>query len=400
MLFATIPASLSSSLRAFLQWRCLLLLLVFAPGALFAAGPLPVSMTAERWLARGEATFTADSQFPGGVLNIKKGSAELKDLTFADGTIAFDMYMPDHGILGLRFRQHDRDNAEALYFRPQNGCDRAKDCMQYMPLDHGAFEWDLFPEDEVAAPIHLLAWNHIRIELTGRRMQVYVNQARNPTLQVNNMEGSALAGALSFGGPAKYANLVLTTRQPGIAAAKNSTTSTFLRHWKVSASSVLPTIHDPQLNVPMGIVPKYAAMPSKGAPWKAVTAESKGLVNFSREVGSAKDGSIVSVAWAKTTLVSNREQVKQVQLGWVREVWVYVNGELVFSGRNLEGLPAAKVADERIAIDNGSFRLHLRKGVNEIAIALDDNLPGNTQHYGWGMEVKLNDLAGVSPGPA
>ena len=27
------------------------------------------------------------------------------------------MYMPDHGILGMRLRAQDRDNAEALFFR-------------------------------------------------------------------------------------------------------------------------------------------------------------------------------------------------------------------------------------------------------------------------------------------
>jgi len=120
------------------------------------------------------------------------------------------------------------------------------------------------------------------------------------------------------------------------------------------------------------------------------------LVNFSREVGSAKDGSVISLAWAKTTLVSDKAQSKTVEIGWVREIWVYVNGTLVFADRNIEGLPAAKAADERISLGNGTFRLPLKKGNNEVAIALDDNLPGNTQHYGWGMEVKLRDTTGLS----
>ncbi len=43
-------------------------------------------------------------------------------------------------------------------------------------------------------------------------------------------------------------------------------------------------------------------------------------------------------------------------------------------------------------------QLPLRRGRNEIAIALDDNLPGNVQHYGWGMELELNSLMGVMQG--
>jgi hypothetical protein len=140
-------------------------------------------------------------------------------------------------------------------------------------------------------------------------------------------------------------------------------------------------------------------MPPDSKAWRSITAETKGLVNFSHEVGSAKDGAVISLAWARTTLVSDRAQMKAVQIGWVREVWVYVNGALVFAGRNIDGLPAAKAADERISLENGAFRLPLKRGKNEIAIALDDNLPGNTQHFGWGMEVKLKDSTGISLEP-
>jgi len=136
-------------------------------------------------------------------------------------------------------------------------------------------------------------------------------------------------------------------------------------------------------------------MPPNGNAWKAITADTKGLVNFSHEVGSAKDGSVISLAWAKTTLVSDKAQSKTVQIGWVREIWIYVNGTLVFQDRNIDGMPAAKAGDERISLENGTFLLPLKKGKNEIAIALDDNLPGNTQHYGWGMELKLGDPTGV-----
>jgi hypothetical protein len=49
-------------------------------------------------------------------------------------------------------------------------------------------------------------------------------------------------------------------------------------------------------------------------------AETKGLVNFSHEVGSAKDGAVISLAWAKTTLASDKAQSKTVQIGWVYDI--------------------------------------------------------------------------------
>jgi hypothetical protein len=374
---------------------------LFALGSSFAETTVPVPMKADHWLSNGNATFTAADDAPEGVLEVSKGSVEAKDLIFGDGTIDFDMYMPDHGILGMRLRAQDRENAEALYFRPQKDCNTSSDCMQYMPLEHGAFEWDLFPEYQVSAPIHTSSWNHFRIVVMGRTMRVYVNRSSQPTLSVDHMEGGALSGGLIFGGPAKYANLVITLAKTSSAAEETASEPRdgFLRHWQISTASVLPSVHDPQLDAPMGVLPPYASMPADVKAWRTITAETKGLVNFSHDVGSANDGSVISVAWAKTTLVSDTAQSKSVQIGWVREIWVYVNGALVFTGRNIEGLPAAKAADERISLGNGTFRLPLKKGKNEIAIALDDNLPGNTQHFGWGMELKLGDLNGISLEP-
>jgi hypothetical protein len=363
----------------------------------FSEKTITVPMKADRWLSNGNATFAADDHAPDGVLSISKGPVDVKDLTFRDGTIEFDMYMPDHGILGMRLRTQNRDNAEALFFRPQKDCNASPDCMQYMPLEHGAYEWDLFPEYQSSAPIRTLSWNHFRIVVMGRTMRVYVNRSSSPTLSVDHMEGGALSGGLTFGGPAKYANLAITPAEP-LSAAPHTMPEPkdgFLRHWKISTASVLASVHDPKLDAPMGVQPPYSSMPPDGKAWRAITAETKGLVNFSHEVGSAKDGSVISLAWAKTTLFSDKAQSKTVQIGWVREIWVYVNGTLVFSDRNIEGLPAAKADDERISLENGTFLLPLKKGKNEIAIALDDNLPGNTQHYGWGMELKLGNRTGV-----
>ena len=363
----------------------------------FTEKMITVPMKADRWISNGNATFAADDHAADGVLSISKGPVDVKDLTFRDGTIEFDMYMPDHGILGMRLRTQNRDNAEALFFRPQKDCNTSPDCMQYMPLEHGAYEWDLFPEYQSSAPIRTLSWNHFRIVVIGTTMRVYVNRSSKPTLSVDHMEGGALSGGLTFGGPAKYANLVITPAKPLSSAARPAPERKdgFLRHWKISMASVLASVHDPKLDAPTGVQPSYASMPPNGNAWKAITADTKGLVNFSHEVGSAKDGSVISLAWAKTTLVSDKAQSKTVQIGWVREIWIYVNGTLVFQDRNIDGMPAAKAGDERISLENGTFLLPLKKGKNEIAIALDDNLPGNTQHYGWGMELKLGDPTGV-----
>ena len=85
-----------------------------------------------------------------------------------------------------------------------------------------------------------------------------------------------------------------------------------------------------------------------------------------------------AVAWLKTNVDSDSTQTKHVSIGWAREIWVFVNGKLVFADKNLYQPPAArKTPDGRLSLENGSFDLPLQKGKNEIAIALADNF------YGW-----------------
>jgi hypothetical protein len=108
------------TLPRFISSRHLLLFLViFASRRSFAETTTPVPMKADHWLSTGNATFTAGDHASDGVLEISKGSVDVKDLIFHDGTIEFDMYMPEHGILGMRLRAQNRENGEAIYFRPQ-----------------------------------------------------------------------------------------------------------------------------------------------------------------------------------------------------------------------------------------------------------------------------------------
>lgn len=126
------------TLLRFISPRHLLLLLtIFALRSSFAETTIPVPMKADRWLSNGNATFTAGDHAPKGVLEISKGQIDLKDLIFEYGTTEFDMYIPDHGILGIRLSAQNRENAETLFFRLQKECNASPDCLQYMPLEHG-----------------------------------------------------------------------------------------------------------------------------------------------------------------------------------------------------------------------------------------------------------------------
>jgi hypothetical protein len=89
---------------------------------------------------------------------------------------------------------------------------------------------------------------------------------------------------------------------------------------------------------------------------------------------------------------SDRKQTKKVDIGWTRELWVFVNGKLAYADKNLfdqEG--ARKTPDGRCSLENGAFTLPLEAGDNEVAVAIANDF------FGWGVMLRLADPEGVHP---
>ena len=120
-----------------------------------------------------------------------------------------------------------------------------------------------------------------------------------------------------------------------------------------------------------------------------MSTERNGLVNLSREYGRPVPEPNRALAWLKTTIASDRKQMKNVEIGWTRELWVYVNGKRVYADKNLfEQEESRKAPDARCSLENGSFALPLEAGDNEVAVAIANNF------FGWGMMMRLPDTDG------
>ena len=177
-----------------------------APGA----GPIAIPMTADHWQTKENAEFLRQLGFFHGLMRLNSGNAVLKDTTFSDGTIEFDVNTIGRGSPGIAFRQQDDDNFELLYFRPDPACPAYRACMQYAPQTHGVLLWDLFPQYQTRAPLRENGWNHVKMVVSGRRMRVFVNDVPSPTLEVGRLEGDAVTGAVRLQGPGTFANMVIT----------------------------------------------------------------------------------------------------------------------------------------------------------------------------------------------
>ena len=360
---------------------CFLSVLPLAQGA----EPITIPMTADHWQTKENAEFLRQLGFYHGLMRLNSGSAVLKDITFSDGTIEFDVNTIGRGAPGIAFRQQDEDSFELLYLRPDPACPAFRACIQYAPQTHGVLLWDLFPQYQTRAPLRESGWNHIKMVVSGRRMIVFVNDATSPTLEVGRLEGDAMKGGLRLQGPGTFANMVIIPDavdglSPEPARDPLDRDRGLARNWRLSTFSALPN----------GKEPVYNEMPGASQEWKTISTERKGLVNLSREYGRPLPGTNRAVAWLKTTITSDRRQTKKVDIGWTRELWVFVNGKLVYADKNLfEVEEARKAPDGRCSLENGAFTLPLESGDNEIAVALANNF------FGWGLMLRLVDPEGV-----
>ncbi len=346
------------------------------------AQPIKVPMTADRWQTIDNAEYL--SHKGADAMHLKGGVAVLNDLTFRNGTIEFDVDPLGMGA-GIGFRRRDKDTYEDVYLRPRPKCSEAVDCVQYAPYSRGVLLWDLFPGYQAPAPLREGDWNHVKVVVSGRRMNVFINGATTPTLKVGSLEGDALEGGFLLQGPGYFANLVFAEGaveglDPKPEKDQTADDRRFVRDWQIAPFHELPPDTEPNVTERSG----------SGTGWQPIAAERGGLVNISRQYGLPLARPRRAIAWLKTTVRSEKDQTKKATIGWGREVWVFVNGQQVFKDANLYQPPSArKPPDGRISLENGSFALPLKTGENEIAVAVANNF------YGWALILHLDDIEGI-----
>lgn len=357
-----------------------------------APAAMPIALTLDHWQLDGAAEFVPTEGFPDGLLKLGDGRAVSRNLVFADGTIEYDAKLSADGFASVEFRRRDAGTSEIFYLRPDGDCPAANDCVQYVPRYHGVWPWEMYPEYQASAPVTIGGWNHVRLVVSGRRMDVFLNRAPDPVLRVGHLAGDALAGGLELVGPAAFANLVVTPGatgglSPAPVPDPSARDRTLVRDWQVSAPFSLAFDASPGL----------AAMPSAADAWRTIPVEPNGLVNLSRRYGSPTDKSTGAAAWLRTTVLSDRERTVTVSFGFLHEAWVWVNGAPVFVGRNVYYPESGRrPPDGRISLANGTFSLPLRQGRNDIVVALNNILGAGHAHYGWGLEMRVDDPTGLT----
>ena len=381
--------------------RAVTLLLCLLADSLHAASPIKIFLTADHWHPvqdadnpnKSDVQFIGHEGFPQGAIVVKNGSVALNDLKFRDGTIEFDMKATEQDIPGIQFRRQGEpghQDAEEFYLRSFPECRASDDCIQYAPVIHGFMLWNAYPQYQTRAPI-LDGWNHFKLVVSGRRMNVYINNSPQAILAVGNLESSSTEGLIQLRGPAVFANLTI---DPGAVEGLGSRPTP--DPTAADAGMVRQWLLGSQTPARFGKDPAFSEAPSDTA-WRPIVSGRFGLVNLNREFELTRHPPLFT--WLRTNVISDSTQDKFVQLGWLGHVWVFVNGKLITQGKNLYDPDYERRApDGRLSVENGRFRIPLQKGANQITIVLNSAVhdkPTTINYYGWGAILRFEDPNGL-----
>jgi hypothetical protein len=313
----------------------------------------------------------------------KAGLTRLKDFEFTTGTIEFDWQPIDTMFSSFYFRFQSNEASECVYLRtPRAGNSLAMDALQYAPFLKGVNLWDMLAHYQAPANFSKRKWNHIKLVISEKQMQIYLNDQTKPVLWVPQLEGDVSRGTLAFDGESIIANLKVKpgsieglANTPGIDPTAND--PRYIRHWQL----IEP------IDFPYGREPKSDDFPKSDNKWISINTERRGLVNLTRLYGVNPNRRLI---WLKTKITSDNDQQKWMDFGFSDEVWVLINGRYIYVDKNYYAHPIMKAPFGRCSIENSAINLPLQKGDNEILIGVANSF------YGWGIIARLRDLNGIT----
>jgi hypothetical protein len=350
-----------------------------------------ITLDSIKWkLPPGKAEFYQKNGQQFMKLKGNQGGAVLRDAIFKDGTIEFDFEPYSPMSIGsspaIYFRGDTaRKNTELFYVRARPNNPFANDAIQYAPILNNVNMWDMYPEYQAPVMFEVDKVNHLKMVVSGNQMRVYINEMRWPSLEIPKLEGNLKEGILSLDGQVIISNFIykpgVTEDLPSVAGPDQTNhDANYLRTWHITKLSDLPAGKEVTID----------SLPKPERFIETIMAEGKGMVNLSRKFGG---GSVVprSVVWLKTTIKAAEAQKNLLNLGFSDDVWVFVNGQMVYLDKNdYRQPPMRKYPDGRISIQNGRFNINLKQGDNEIVVAVANDF------YGWGLIARLENMEGIS----
>jgi len=355
---------------------------------------MTVPADASRWELEGEAKIVEHQGRPSILLD--GGAATLKGFEMRDAVIDVDVSTPaTRGFFGIQFRvAGDGRSAEWVYLRQHKS--GLADAMQYTPVLGTGLNWQLYsgPGFTGAVDIPKDTWFHLRLEVTGAQAKLFVKDMEKPALVMEDLKSGLQRGQLALAvliGETYFSNFqIRPTADATWERHLPAMPPTALTRWSISpAFDALGR----DLERPL------SATEAASIAWQDVVAEPPGLVtlyryrdaphprvtfqgDFSKRLDPQPG---MKVLYARTTILSDKAEVRRLALGYSDDVSVFLNGKILYRGRSAQAFRDPGFLGI-VSADNDAVYLPLNKGKNELVLALSE-LGG-----GWGFVCRLEPL--------
>lgn len=304
------------------------------------------------------------------------------NVQMADGTIEFDVAPLDHGdFVAIVFRRESLTNHENIYLRPRSSGEFM--ALQYAPRINASSTWQLYPQFTAATTWPRNQWTHVRVEIEGPRLDVFVGDATTPALSVPRLRHRSTRGEVAFWArvnnqPTQWAaalsNITVTPKASGGTAAPPPVADQIVTRWEVAGPIATAS-------------PVIDKLPTS-LQWAPIQADETGLININ-QVFEARPQQGRFTAFLRRSVEATTAKRVLAGIGYSDDVTVFVNGEPVYAGINGWNV---RTPDYVSFVDARFERvwLPLRAGSNEIILAVTDD-----QRFGWGAALSL----ATSPSP-
>ncbi len=335
----------------------------------------------EGWVFQGD--YKVESYKGAESLVLQSGaSASLPGVDFKNGVIEYDVAIErNRGFILTQFRKQDGQNYEEYYLRPHQSGN--PDAMQYTPVYNGFSGWQLYHGENHSNTYHFKEneWMHIKLVIVDSQMEVFIDNMNIPILHVFDLKRTVASGSFAFAASlmqARFANLEI---KPTDSHNFVSTYKSVPEHapemvgtWEVSTAFS---------NTALGHTLSRKLVDD--LEWQTLESEYTGIINLA-QANAREDGK--NTVFAKFTVTSDRDQVKQLALGYSDIVRIYGNNKAIYEGQHI-----FRSRDYRYLGTVGYFDsvfLDLKRGKNEVWFAVTENFGG------WGAMAKFTDLDGIS----
>ena len=327
-------------------------------------------------------------------LALEDDVATLKDFEMIDGVIDLDMAGTGaRGFYNIFFRTQANGDGESVYLRPHKT--RLDDAQQYSPMFQGTGAWQIYngPGFTAAVDIPRDVWFHVRLVIAGAQAKLYVSDMAEPSLVMNDLKSGMRKGGVGFTGV--HVSNVEIRRMPAAVWERHEPAmpATTITKWSLS-----PSMDALERDLERPLLKSEA----HSMTWQEVSPEPPGFVVISRYRKApditptfARDFSKrlepqkgMQLVYARTTIVSDQDQVKKLNMGYSDDVSLFLNDRILYRGRS-----AQRFRDPGflgiVNAENDAVYLPLKKGPNELVLAVSE-LTG-----GWGFICRFDDMDGI-----